>query len=840
LTNAKARVTTRKDRVYYKRDNCIMTLPTHAGVVVIGGGIIGCSTAYHLARDHKAEVVLLEQGQITSGSTWHAAGLVGQLRSSASITRVLKYSVDLYKGLEAETGLATGWKMTGCLRLATNEDRWTEFKRLATTAKSFGMEMHLISPQEVKRMWPLMEVSDLIGASWLPTDGQASPSDITQSLAKGARMHGARLFEHVRVTGFDIKDDRIVGVRTDQGAIACETVVNCAGQWARQVGALAGVNVPLQPVKHQYIVTEKIDGLAADAPTIRDPDRRTYFKEEVGGLVMGGYEPNPQAWNTGLPGGDVPDDWQFRLFDDDWDHFEQHMAQAIARVPALERAGVKQMINGSESFTPDGNFILGAAPECGNMFVGAGFNAFGIASGGGAGGVLAEWVTRGEAPLDLWSVDIRRFSALHRDRDWVRERTLEAYGKHYTVAFPHEEYDSGRPRIVSPLYERLKTQRAVFGSKLGWERPNWFAPQGMEARDTYSMGRQNWFAAAGEEHRHVREAVGLFDQSSFAKYEMAGPDALRALEWVCANDVSRPVGRLTYTQLLNTRGGIEADLTVARLAEEKFYIVTGTGFRTHDFGWIRDHVADGLDARLTDVTEDFGTLSLMGPRARDVLAAVTQADVSNAGFPFGHAREIVVAGHPVRALRVTYVGELGWELHVPIAATGAVFDALMAAGANHGIRPVGYRALDSLRLEKGYRAWGFDITPNDTPLEAGLGWAVKLKSTIDFIGRPALEKAAGASPAKRFAGFTIDDPNIVLLGRETILRNGESVGYLTSGGYGYTVGKSIGYGYVRDAEGVSDDFLAGGDYELVVATASAPARIHLQPLYDAAGVKVKS
>jgi 4-methylaminobutanoate oxidase (formaldehyde-forming) len=812
-----------------------MTLPSHAEIVVIGGGIIGCSTAYHLARDHKADVVLLEQGTLTSGSTWHAAGLVGQLRSSASITRVLKYSVDLYKGLEAETGLATGWKMTGCLRLATNADRWTEFRRLATTAKSFGMDMHLLTPQEVKAMWPLMEVGDLVGASWLPTDGQASPSDITQSLAKGARMHGARIVENVRVTGFEMEDGRIVQVRTTLGDIACEKVVNCAGQWARQVGAMAGINVPLQPVKHQYIVTEKVPGLSTDAPTIRDPDRRTYFKEEVGGLVMGGYEPNPQPWTTG----DVPDDWAFRLFDDDFDHFEQHMVEAIARIPALETVGVKQMINGPESFTPDGNFILGVAPECRNMFVGAGFNAFGIASGGGAGWVLAQWVVDGEAPLDLWVVDIRRFSAMHRDRQWVLDRTLEAYGKHYTIAFPHEEYVSGRPRLVSPLYERLKVHGAVFGSKLGWERPNWFAPDGTEPNDVYSMGRQNWFSAVGEEHRHVREAVGIFDQSSFAKYEMAGPDAGKALDWICANDVARPAGRLTYTQLLNSRGGIEADLTVARLCDDRFYIVTGTGFRTHDLGWIADHVPAGLDVTLTDVTEDFGTLSLMGPKARDVLAAVTEADVSNAGFPFGHAREIAIAGERVRALRVTYVGELGWELHVPIGATGVVFDALMAAGAPLGIRPVGYRALESLRLEKGYRAWGSDITPNDTPFEAGLGWAVKLRKDTDFLGRSALEGAKDEPRRKAFAGFTVDDPEIVLVGRETILRDGEPVGYLTSGGYGYTLAKNIGYGYVRRAEGIDDAFLRSGRYELVVAMERTPATIHLEPLYDPASARVK-
>lgn len=815
-----------------------MSLPTHARIVVIGGGIIGCSTAYHLARDHKAEVVVLEQGRLTSGSTWHAAGLVGQLRSSASITRVLKYSVELYKGLAAETGLETGWKMTGCLRLATNQDRWTEYRRLATTAKSFGMEMHLISPAEVKAMWPLLEVGDLVGASWLPSDGQASPSDITQSLARGARMHGARIHEGVRVTGFVMAGNRITAVRTNRGEIACERVVNCAGQWARQVGAMAGVSVPLQPVKHQYVVTERIAGLAADAPTIRDPDRRTYFKEEVGGLVMGGYEPNPQPWEPDA-GGNVPDDWEFRLFDDDFDHFEQHMTAAIARVPALETVGIKQMINGSESFTPDGNFILGRGPECANLYVGAGFNAFGIASGGGAGWVLADWVMRGEAPLDLWAVDILRFSGMHRDRGWVRDRTLEAYGRHYGIGYPDEEYESGRPRITSPLYSRLKAQGAVFGSKLGWERANWFAPEGWAPRDMPAMGRANWFGPVGEEHRHCREAVGIFDQSSFAKYEVSGPDAGRALEAVCANSVARAPGRLSYTQLLNSRGGIEADLTVARLSEERFYIVTGTGFRSHDLAWIRDHLPAGA-VTVRDVTEEWGVLSLMGPKAREVLARVTAADLSNAGFPFGHLREITVGGVAVRALRVTYVGELGWELHVPLAGTGAVYDALMAAGRGEAIRPLGYRAIESLRLEKGYRAWSSDITPNDTPFEAGLGWAVKMRSNTDFIGRKALEAVAGQPLKKRLAGFVLGDPAAVLVGRETILRNGEPVGYLTSGGFGHSLGQSIGYGYVRHDGGVTDGWLAAGRYDLVVASEVFPARIGLAAFLDPEHRRVKA
>jgi sarcosine dehydrogenase len=813
-----------------------MTVPSHASVVVIGGGIIGCSTAYHLARDHKTDVVLIERGKLTGGSTWHAAGLVGQLRSSASITQVLRYSVDLYKKLETETGLATGWRETGCLRLATNAERWTEYRRQATTAHSFGLDMHLLSPAEAKKTWPLIQVDDLVGATFMPSDGQASPSDITQSLAKGARAHGAKLHEGVSCAGFDVKDGRVAAVHTSAGTIQCEKVVLCAGLWSRQIGALAGVSVPLQPVQHQYVITEKIAGVVPGLATIRDPDRRTYFKEEVGGLAFGGYEPNPIPWVTG----DAPDNFEFQLLEDNWDHFEQHMEAALARLPVLNSAGIKQMINGPESFTPDGNFILGESPEVRGFYVGAGFNAFGIASGGGAGWVLAQWVTAGEQPMDLWVVDIRRFSALHKDRDWARERTLEAYGKHYTVAFPSEEYESGRPRIVSPLYERLKARRAVLGSKLGWERANWFAAAGEEPRDIYSFGRANWFDAVGREHRACRERVAIFDQSSFAKFEMKGRDAEKALSWIVANDVAKPPGRLTYTQLLNTRGGIEADLTVARLADDKYYIVTGTGFRTHDFAWIRQNIPVGLDATLTDVTEDYGTLSLMGPRARDVLMAVTDADVSNAAFPFGHVREISATGKPIRALRITYVGELGYELHMPIGDTGVVFDTLMQAGASHGITLAGYRAIESLRLEKGYRAWGQDITPNDDQFQAGLGWAVKLKSGTPFLGRAAVEKSANSPLTKRLTTFTVADPKILLAGRETILRDGKRVGYLTSGGWGYTVGANIGMGYVRNPEGVTDDFLKSGTYELEVATERVPAALSLGVLYDPAMARIKA
>ncbi|WP_181705798.1 GcvT family protein [Chthonobacter rhizosphaerae] len=810
-------------------------LPSHAEVIVIGGGIVGCSTAYHLARDHKADVLLLERGALTNGSTWHAAGLVGQLRTSASITRLLKQSVEIYATLEAETGLATGWKQNGGLRLAANADRWIEIKRQATTARSFGLDMHLLTPKEAQDLWPLMDVSDLVGAAFLPTDGQASPSDITQSLAKGARQHGARIREGVAVIGFEVADGRVRAVLTSEGRIGCDKVVIAAGMWSKEVGRLAGVCVPLQPVQHQYVLTEAILGVGPTLPTLRDPDRLIYFKEEVGGLSFGGYEPNPIAWADD----GIPPNFEFRLLDENWDHFEPHMVQAMERVPALQSAGIKQMINGPESFTPDGNFILGEAPEVKGVFVGCGFNAFGIASGGGAGWALAAWVMNGHPPMDLWVVDIRRFGGVHADDSYTRERTLEAYGKHYSIAWPHDEYKSARPRLVSPLYDRLTAAGAVFGSKLGWERPNWFAPAGTEPADAPSQGRANWFDAVGEEHRTCREAAVVFDQTSFAKFEVRGPGAAERLEWIAANRVAREVGRLAYTQLLNDRGGIEADLTIARIEDDRFYVVTGTGFRTHDGAWIREHLS-GADAVLEDVTEAFGTLSLMGPRARDILAALTAADVSDAAFPFGAARVIDVAGVPVLALRVTYVGELGWELHVPIASLGAVYDALQEAGAPHGLKPAGYRAIESLRLEKGYRAWGADITAGDSPFEAGLGWAVKLKSGIDFLGRRASEAIAAAPLGKRLVGFRVDDPDVTLVGRETILRDGVPVGYLTSGGWGYTAGAALGYGYVRDPGGVTDRLLRTGTWELEIATRVHPATLSTEPFVDPANRRVKA
>jgi len=812
-----------------------MSFPTQARAVVIGGGIVGCSTAYHLGKLGWKDVLLLERKKLTSGTTFHAAGLVGQLRSSANITRLLTHSVELYERLESETGLSSGFKRTGGLRLACSADRFLELRRNATMANSFGLDVQVMSPREALDMWPAMSIDDVVGAVNLPSDGQANPSDIAMALAKGARMHGVKIVEDCKVTAIRTKDGRITGVATEQGEIACEVVVNCAGQWAKEVGRMAGVVVPLQSVQHQYLITEPIPGLPRNLATMRDPDNLIYFKEEVGGLAMGGYEPNPIHW--ALDG--IPEGFHFTLLDSDWDHFEPMMAPAIRRVPALAMAGIKQLVNGPESFTPDGNFILGEAPGLHGFFVAAGFNAFGIAGGGGAGKAIAEWVVGGEAPMDLWPVDIRRFGQVHADEAYVRERTLEAYGKHYTIAWPNEEHRTARGPHRSPLYERLQKAGASFGNKFGWERPNWFAPPGMAPQDRPSFGRANWFDAVAAEHRACREAVALFDQSSFAKAEVTGADAEKALQWIAAGDVAKPLGSLVYTQLLNAKGGIEADLTFWRRAADAYYVTTGTAFATRDFDWIRRNIPKGLDATLREITTANGVLALMGPRARDVLAAVTNEDVSNAALPYLHGKTLAIAGQQVAALRVTYVGELGYELHVPVAGLAAVYDALMRSGAAHSIRNAGYRAIESLRLEKGYRAWGGEIGPDYSPLEAGLGFAVKLASSHGFQGRAALEAQKAKPLTRRLACFTAA-PDVFLHGRETIYRDGVRVGWLASGGHGHTVGRAIGYGYVRRAEGVDTAFLQSGTWELEVARARVPATLHLKPLWDPTAARIKA
>jgi 4-methylaminobutanoate oxidase (formaldehyde-forming) len=813
-------------------------LPASAQVVVIGGGIVGCSTAYHLAK-LGCETLLLEQSRLTSGSTFHAAGLVGQLRSSANVTQLLGYSVDLYKTLESETGQATGWKMNGGLRLACNPQRWIEVRRQATTAHSFGLEMQLLSAKEAQSLWPLMNVDDVIGAAFLPTDGQANPSDITQALARGARSSGALIVEETPVLELEIERGVIRAVVTSRGRVECEKVVCCAGQWSRAFAANYGVNVPLVSVQHQYMLTEKMAGVEGNLPTLRDPDRLTYYKEEVGGLVMGGYEPNPIPWAVN----GIPKNFSYSLLDSNLEHFEPMLELALGRVPALADVGVRQLTNGPESFTPDGNFILGEAPELRNFFVGAGFNAFGIASGGGAGMALAEWVHKGEPPYDLWSVDIRRFGRPHFDSDWVRSRTLEAYGKHYTIAWPFEEHSSGRPARRSPLYDTLAEQGACFGEKLGWERPNWFAEQsaGEKPQDVYSFEQPNWTAAVAREHHAVRNAAVLIDQTSFAKFVLKGPDALAALNWLAANDVDKPVGSLTYSQMLDDKGGIQADVTIARIGEDEFYIVSGTGFATRDFNWISRNIPPQMNAQLFDVTSAYSVLSLMGPCSRDILQSVTRHDISNEAFRFASMQTIGIAGCPVNALRITYVGELGWELHLPVEYAQTVYRALMQAGKPLGLINAGYRVIETCRLEKGYRAWGSDIGPDHTPLEAGLGWALKsAKTDMPYKGRDAIIAQQTGRLQKRLAGFSVSQPGVVLLGRETIYRDGKRAGWLGSGGFGHHLGHAIGYGYIRNPDGVDAEYIESGRYQLEVATERVDCTVSLAPFYDPANAKVRS
>ncbi len=814
-----------------------MSIPQHCKIVIIGGGIIGSSTAYHLAQRGETDCIVLEQGEFTNGSTWHAAGLVGQLRSSANITQLLKYSVDLYDRLEAETGQATGWKMNGGLRLACDPERVREIKRQTTMAHSFGLEMHYLTPQEASDLCPILSTSDLLGAAFLPTDGQANPSDLTRSLITGARQKGIRFVEQVCVKSIGTENQSVKSVITSQGTIECEYVVNCTGLWSRALGALSGVNVPIVPMKHHYIVTGQVDGVVSNMPTVRDPDRLIYFKEEVGGLVFGGYELNPQHWDVNQPG----EKFGFTLLDFDVDHFEPLMQAGLNRVPAMESASIKQLICGPESFTPDGNFILGEAPELKNYFIGTGFNAFGIASAGGAGLALAEWVATGSPPMDLGAVDIRRFGKVHRDTKWITERTIELCSKHYTMAWPNEEHKSGRPYYHSALYEDLRSANACFGEKLGWERPNWYAPIGENPKDIYSFQRPNWFDAVGIEHRAIREAVGVIDQSSFAKFRLSGKHALALLNWLCSNRMDRPVGTVVYTTMLNSAGGIECDVTVTRIAEDEFLIVAGTGFATHHYHHILNYLRDKFKfVSLDDVTTQYSTLSVSGPNTRDLLQPLVDCDLSRESFPFLKARSVKIDNLDALALRVSFAGELGWELHIPVSNSLEIFKKIIERGAEFNIKNVGYRALESLRLEKGFLALGSDIGPDYTPLEAGMERIVRLDSETEFIGQIQLLKQRNDSLKRRLACFTTPDQSITLHGRETIYRNGERVGWTSSGGWGYTVNCNIAYGYVRNADGVSDDYLYEGDYELEVEHSNIPVKIERESLYDPTSSRMRS
>jgi len=781
-----------------------MSLPTQARVVIVGGGIAGCSTAYHLARRGITDVLLLEQGKLTCGTTWHAAGLVGQMRPNRNMTAMSKYGIELYSKLEAETGLATGWKQCGSVNVARTPERWQVFKKQAALARSFGVEMQLITPREAGDLFPVMRTDDLAGAVWIPGDGKANPADLTMSLAKGARNRGAKLVEDTEVTAVLVENGRVAGVRTAQGEVRCEVLVNCAGQWSRQFGALAGVNVPLYSAEHFYIVTGQIEGVHPMLPVMRDPDGFIYYKEEVGGLVMGGFEPEAKPWKVDP----IPNTFQFQLLDEDWDQFEPLMTNAIHRTPCLETAQIKMLLNGPESFTPDGNFILGKAPELRNYFVCAGFNSAGIANSGGAGRLMAEWIAGGEAPSDLWDVDVRRFGAFTANRRALAQRTAETLGLHYAMRWPRQELESARLLRTSPLYDLLAAKGAEFGSKNGWERANYFKRDGAP-RPAFGLGVPGWLPWVQAEMRATREAVALYDQTSFGKLLVQGPGALALLQRLCANELDVPEGRMVYTAMLNQRGGFESDLTVMRQGAERFLVVTGSAQPQRDRDWIERHVQATEHVVVTDVSALYSVLSLMGPRSRELLARVSPDDVSPQALKFSHTREIDLGLARVRAARMSYVGGPGYELYVPIEMARHVYLALHDAGAELGLddeagRPgglvdAGYYALDALRIEAGRRAWGAELGPDETPWQAGLAFAVKIDKPAAFIGRDALTPAQAQPLAKKLLSFVLDDPAAYVWGGEAIRIGGESVGELSSAGWSLAAGACVGLGYVRGA-----------------------------------------
>ena len=773
-----------------------MDLPSHAEIVIVGGGIAGCSTAYHLARMGKTDVLLLEQGKLTSGTTWHAAGLVGQMRPNRNMTVMSKYGIGLYASLEAETGLATGWKQCGSVNVASTSERMQVLRKQAAMANSFGVECHVISAREAGERYPLLRIDDLQGGLWLPGDGKANPADLCMSLAKGARNRGVKIHEGIEVSGVIVEQGKVTGVQTALGDVRCEVLVNCAGQWARQFGRLAGVNVPLYSAEHFYIVTGKIDGVFSMLPVMRDPDGFIYYKEEVGGLVMGGFEPLAKPWKTDP----IPANFQFQLLDEDWDQFEPLMKNAIHRTPCLETAEIKMLLNGPESFTPDGNFILGEAPELRNYFVCAGFNSAGIANSGGAGRLIAEWIVGGEPSSDLWDVDIRRFGPFTGNRKALFERTAETLGLHYAMRWPRQELETARPLRTSPLYDLLSTKGAEFGSKNGWERVNYFRPAGVP-RPPHTLAKPLWLPWMIEEQRATREAVALYDQSSFTKLLLHGRDALAVLQRLCANEMDVPVDKMVYTAMLNERAGFESDLTVIRQtpdrAGERFLIVTGSGQMVRDFDWISRHIQHTEHAVLTDVSALYCVLSVMGPKALELLSRVSPDDLSPSGLRFSWTKLMDLGFARVRAARMSYVGGPGFELYVPVEMTRHVYLALTEAGADLGLRNAGYFALDALRIEMGRRAWGAELGPDETPNEAGMMMAVKLDKPSAFIGQHALREQQGKPLRKKLVTLVLDSAQAYLWGGEAIVVDGVSVGEISSAGWSPRAGACVALGYVR-------------------------------------------
>ncbi len=810
--------------------------PNKAEVVIVGGGVIGTSVAYHLAKVGVTDTVLLERKQLSCGTTWHAAGLVGQLRASHNLTRLARYTCELFEQLESETGQALGFKQNGSLSVAKSPARLEELKRGASMARKFGLNVEVVDVAEALKLHPALRGEDLAGAVFLPDDGQINPADVTQAYAKGARAGGVQIFENTAVSGLEVRDGAIAAVETARGTIEARYVVNCAGLWAREVGRMAGVNVPLHAAEHFYIVTEPSDRIPRDLPVLRDPDGCVYIKEDAGKLLVGAFEPVAKPW--GMQG--VPEDFAFDTLPEDWDHFMPMLENAMARVPVLENLGVQLFFNGPESFTPDDRYILGEAPEVRGYFVAAGFNSIGIQSSGGAGQAIAHWISEGRPPFDLWDVDIRRCLPYQANARYLHDRTVEGLGLLYAMHWPHRQFESARGMRLSALHDELASKGACFGETAGWERPNWYAPDGVKAEYVYSFGRQNWFEHSAAEHAAVRESVGLFDQSSFAKFVLRGPDALGILNRVCANDVDVTPGRVVYTQWLNERGGIEADLTVTRMDSDSFLIVTGAALQVRDYNWLARHIAADARAMISDVTSSLGVLGVMGPNARAVLEAVSPTDFSNAAFPFGCSKEVELGQGMARASRITYMGELGYELYIPTECIRAIYRDIVAAGAGFSLKHVGMHAMDSLRMEKAYRHWGHDITTDDTPLEAGLGFAVAFDKPGGFNGRDALLEQRERGLTRRLVQFALDDPEPMLYHEEPIYRDGVMIGSTTSGAYGHTLGRAVALGYVEHPDGVDAAFIESGEFEIEVACERYSAKASLRPMYDPKSARIRA
>ena len=804
-------------------------LPGHARAVIVGGGIIGCSIAYHLARLGWTDVVLLERKQLTSGTTWHAAGLITTLRDTEAQTELAHYSLELYRELEAETGQATGFIQCGSLQLAMDEAKREEMLRGCAMARTFGVENHAVTPSEIKDLFPLAYVDDLVGGFYFPNDGRVNPADVAQALARGARQRGVSIFEDTAVEDVIIEQGRVAGVRTAGGEIRSEVVVLCPGMWGREFGQRIGVNLPLQAMEHYYLISEPIEGVHNKLPILRDPGRSAYVREEAGKIMLGFFEPVGAPWAVD----GIPENFCFDEIQPDWERMEPWIERGMQRVPILMDTGIRQFFCGPESFTPDHNYLMGRAPYVDNLFVACGFNSLGILSGGGAGHVMAQWIDEGVQPMDIWDVDIRRLQPTQNNQAYVVDRSVESLGIAYQMHWPNRQWETARNVKRSALHNRVAKAGACFGESAGWERPNWYAEPGQTPAYEYDFERQNWFDNNAAEHRAVREAVGLFEQSSFAKLLVQGTDAVTVLNRLSTNDVDVAPGRAVYTQFLNKRGGVEADLTISRLAEDRFLVVTPAFTATHVNAWIMENVPAGSFCIVTDVTGAWCMLNVQGPRSRELLGRVSNADFSTAAFRFGAIRQVEIGYQHALALRMSYTGELGWELYVPTEMAVQVYDALVEAGGEFGLRHCGYHTLNTLRVEKAFREWAHDMGPCDSLIEAGLAFTCAWDKPGGFLGREALlEQRERGLPRRRLAQFILDDPEPVLTHNEPILRNGERIGYTTSAGYGHTLGASVALGYVAHEAGVDDAFITGGEYVIEQADRSYSARAAVAPMYD--------